>query len=570
MLDIPEEVKQLFRQSSTKKNIRIHFPNGEREDITNSNLISESFSFTESICSQDTLKFGLCEASMVEFETFGVGNIKDCTIEVTLEVPYNGEAYPIPIGTFVVDSCEKQANLGRRNVVAYSKDFDFGKISQFEKAKRVYMADPYYNENGYYEYDLLKFIASNYYSGKENFLKIQQLELTERETYTGIGGVSKGPERIILQLYTSRKMYCINTEKQHKALYLLNGAYRKKEINEVFNNIVNRALKKLAEYAEAGEKTVDYINTTLREYCERHIRYNTYPRIENVGGLGITITDNNNLIYPYPYLEKYVKDGIYIQIPYVLGYEIYKFDTVNHERIILETESTIFLENPEIYLVDTSTWSQYTNVEKGDFVNKLPNTRELTESYFELNGLLGKIGREGAVDLISLKPKLGLYPSETLYPAENLYPRGMDNLLTKAMYKHPVWYDDTYTLPYSKVICTYKNSETNENTIAEYDIVEVEEGEESNYQTYDLSDNYLIKNNTFTEAEITAILETFASNVEGVKYMPAEINTVGAFPYLEAGDVVQVITTDGGFETIILNRTLSGIQSLSDSYESRG
>ena len=76
MYDAKEEIKSLFRMDSVRKNIRIHFPNGERADIINENIIKESFSFTESICSREKLKFGLCEASVVEFECVGIENIK--------------------------------------------------------------------------------------------------------------------------------------------------------------------------------------------------------------------------------------------------------------------------------------------------------------------------------------------------------------------------------------------------------------------------------------------------------------------------------------------------------------
>lgn len=86
MLYIPEEVKEILKKDSVKKNLRISFPNGERADITNENIISESMSFTESICSRDYLKFGLCEAPVIEFETVGIENIKGMEIEASLEV----------------------------------------------------------------------------------------------------------------------------------------------------------------------------------------------------------------------------------------------------------------------------------------------------------------------------------------------------------------------------------------------------------------------------------------------------------------------------------------------------
>lgn len=124
MLDVSEKVKGLFRDGFNRKGIRIHFPNNEREDIVTKDIYGNgtSFVFTESLCSQSNLKFGLSEASMLEFDTIDVENIKGCTIEPYCEVtdPDTGETVSIPYGRFTVDSCKKQSNMRLRKVVAYS------------------------------------------------------------------------------------------------------------------------------------------------------------------------------------------------------------------------------------------------------------------------------------------------------------------------------------------------------------------------------------------------------------------------------------------------------------------
>lgn len=552
MLNIPEEIKQLFRQGSVRKNIRIHFPNGEREDITNSNLISESFSFTESICSQDTLKFGLCEASMVEFETFNIGNIKGCTIEITLDVLNGQEWYPIPMGTYVVDSCEKQSNMTRRSVKAYSKEFTFEKMSALELGKRRDIAYSHATRK-YYDYDLFKFIAINYFNGNENFLNKTLLD----QTNVGVPGV----DNILQSGYSWKitsycKSYIINTEEKLKSLYYINNNYNR---NGVINNLKNELDNIVGQWSDlyfTGYYDKDY-------YIKDALKY-AYPWITDGPLFDISINDDMNYIYMYPY--GYNAD---LEIGNTRIYIPYSFEVaLNLDGYKKESYSFKLNETPEIYLLDTSEWKEFVITEKGDFVNKHIDFREITEAYIELMGLFGKNGRNGEFDFISLNSAIGLYPSETLYPADNLYPAGTDILLTKSMYK-TAWYDDEYTRLYSKVICTYKDSETQENTYAEHVIIEVEAGEEDKYHIYDISDNYLIKENTFTEEQITEILSNIALNIEGVRYMPADIDLIG-LPYLEAGDVVRVITTDGGFETIILNRTLSGIQRLNDNYESRG
>lgn len=110
MLEVNENVKELLRKDNVKKNLRIHFPNGERADIVNSNIVHESLSFTESICSQDSLKFGLCEAPVLEFQTAEVESIKGMEIEASLEVDVTDsepvtEMIPVVDGRLTMQFC---------------------------------------------------------------------------------------------------------------------------------------------------------------------------------------------------------------------------------------------------------------------------------------------------------------------------------------------------------------------------------------------------------------------------------------------------------------------------------
>lgn len=68
MIEVPQEVQEILKSDSTHKEFIVHFPNGECPDITNENIVSESVKFEESICSQQQFKYGLAEASCLEFE----------------------------------------------------------------------------------------------------------------------------------------------------------------------------------------------------------------------------------------------------------------------------------------------------------------------------------------------------------------------------------------------------------------------------------------------------------------------------------------------------------------------
>lgn len=62
-------ISPLYVRSVIKNNIGIDdYINNKISNITNECLIQESFSLTESLCSQQNLKFGLCESAHCEFE----------------------------------------------------------------------------------------------------------------------------------------------------------------------------------------------------------------------------------------------------------------------------------------------------------------------------------------------------------------------------------------------------------------------------------------------------------------------------------------------------------------------
>lgn len=70
-MTIPSQITTLL-QSGANRNIRIHFPNGERPDICNDKIGSEELSIEQSICSQDKFQFGLCESSVFETEVHNI------------------------------------------------------------------------------------------------------------------------------------------------------------------------------------------------------------------------------------------------------------------------------------------------------------------------------------------------------------------------------------------------------------------------------------------------------------------------------------------------------------------
>lgn len=157
MIDIPKYIKDLLKSDTSKKNIRIVFPNHEHADITNKNIVINTFTFKESVCSSDELEFGKTEKSSVVFQMFDVENITNKIISIFLEVlcesdiqgavfkqDLNHYVYQIPYGIFLVDSCKKiNGKENYRSVIAYSYLSNENRANDYI-AKQVLNLNPLY------------------------------------------------------------------------------------------------------------------------------------------------------------------------------------------------------------------------------------------------------------------------------------------------------------------------------------------------------------------------------------------------------------------------------------------
>lgn len=148
-------------------------------------------------------------------------------------------------------------------------------------------------------------------------------------------------------------------------------------------------------------------------------------------------------------------------------------------------------------------------------------------------------------------PKL-IYPSNNLFPSENIYPVAYQTEMVDGLYMSAT-YEDYFTEPIKAV--QIKNDK---NDIG----VTVGSG-----NTYVIEGNFLAYGQT-TEA-LTQVANRILDKVADVYYCPAEIKAQGN-PMLQIGDPIVLHTRYARVETIIFQRKLKGIQSLIDTYTSKG
>ena len=113
---IDYKYQDLFLENSIKKNLIIKFDGGE---ISNSDIFYETMELTESICSDNQITFGNCEASVFKITIANI-NVplegKWITVSTILDDKTDD---PFVFGTYKVASFKPTADRSRRELVAY-------------------------------------------------------------------------------------------------------------------------------------------------------------------------------------------------------------------------------------------------------------------------------------------------------------------------------------------------------------------------------------------------------------------------------------------------------------------
>lgn len=581
MLNIPNEIKQLLKSDIVHKNFRVHFPNGEHEDITNENIVEESVSLTESLCSQNSLVFGLSEAPAIEFETFGVENIKGARIECSIEVEQNdGTYYAIPLGKFVVDSCKKQADMTHRRVIAFSpliiKDLRQYPYVYSALTQSMYLDNPDIFIDPEILVKLIKFdgtvdeepvhsvpytIAPNYEFTYEGVTYVMAVQYKRYFTESGsIGG------------QVPRTAFALKYEKS-QALY-----------DEIASNpIMQYGYDKMRSETTTG---FDGLLTTLASIDKAYIGNNTIHLQKGTNYFVLNKSKyadinelSNTVVFPYGVfsyptilmdsycgVEMFGTPNILTSLSLVRksDYEII-YQTGNHDdnRLVWKEIGQLiqpgnigwgglminpFSEKKSVKMVNTATGKKTSQtLYKINFSSIFDESmQDIIQGYIELYGKFGIINRYGEFEVKSINDN---------FSSEN------KELLTPSDYSS-LWYEDNNAKKIGRITFDIQEDRREDPIHYEYDIVD--DFNNVDYCTYDISNNFFIKNGGFRSIE-NLIKVIMAENIKDITYMPMEM-TIQGRPDVEVGDVFDVVLNDGThFNGFVEQRTLSGIQALTDS-----
>ncbi len=114
-------LKELFGEDSYDKQLNIAT---DKATYTNEELQSENLELTETLCSEETLRFGCCEASIFKVRILNnIIPLKNKWITVSMMVS-GTEVGQLTLGKYKVDSDKPTANRKYRDIVAYDAMYD--------------------------------------------------------------------------------------------------------------------------------------------------------------------------------------------------------------------------------------------------------------------------------------------------------------------------------------------------------------------------------------------------------------------------------------------------------------
>lgn len=594
MLTIPDAIKEKLHLDSCKKNIRIHFPKGERSDICNDLIVKDSVKFSESLCSQDKLRFGLCESPQFECETVGVGNIKGALIEVFCEVYCDSDVddavwrndlqawvYPIPYGFFTVNSCERQTDVLHRKIVAYGGNVFLSTLDPLEAMKED---DPYWSAEYTPKAAAFTIVNAGFFAGNTDLFDRDNLGDydTDTEDFSCLSWVPESGDYAghtltmyldSLTTYTFNSsrhespgmdnMYEIRIESMDNLLKSWQFMYDLALEYGCSEQYANLYKKEMIPYwtvmvAPSGGGTSYFPSTDWHTVgdVERYLFYGrrssgSVLEIEmpaNASGLKIIDETTGNELY----------NKLWTSIPGRLSFRaITACVTFKSDYSFFATPRLSF---PALYDDDTATY-------RHDFTSG-DTTALRMSAMMELLGVFGYIGRDGIFQMIDIKRKYGLHPNTNLYPSETLYPDSAEGECYTPNDYQSCWYSEEFSKPFGRIVCDYTNTNGNKKTYSSWIEGYYYDRPKDSYLVYDISDNFFIQSYQWSRANIVAICNLIKARIKGVSYVP--VNFVGrGLPYVEPGDTFEVLTTNNdSITTIVLDRTISGEQNLTDSFKS--
>lgn len=549
-------------------------------DIKNEDLIQESFSLTESLCSQENLKFGLCESAHCEFEVVGRGDkFIGKTIRPYINIASEPKQNRIPLGVFKISEVKKNHthDIIKKSITAYDRmsilDQDVGDwLTRYmvitDTGNKRSSASPSFTRVGV---EYVRQMFSTYVS-----LMIRL-------------GILSQDDFPVKHVYKDENFNDVN----EAGRYSFNFFYPCEIASGTLHETVG-CTHALGDGWDAGSPSDEYFRVTVtpRDGKSDEELFNQYMgNLDDWPKSYIGFPNSACILAICEFIdgsiEKYLLnsgDIVYIKkgyknLTFYIGaatgsfdsqskFEPYNADSyiISHYKIesVYVPENLKELVNAHLRLV----YYNYGTQSLGSFSSSVSG-KDVVRSLLEINGCFFHMDRYGKPEIIYAS-KAGLYPSETLYPALDLYPRGMNGPLLSMGRYISMECDDYVVQKYGKIQIKTQSQVKSGESICSYEYI----GDENAKNTYIIEDNifYCAEGTVYeygSQPEVDEMLKNLFLKIANLNYTPHTTKLRG-LPFMECGDRVNLVTKTGGIESFIFRRTLKGIHALMDTYEAEG
>lgn len=618
MITLTSAQQAIVKSDSSIKSFRVHFPNGELSDLTNEDIVFESVKFTESVCSEQTFRFGCAEASAIEFETVGVQNIVGMTIECSMTFTHEDEAVTIPYGVFVVSSCPRDhQNMTHRKVTGYSllayieniPNFVQGSISipqiriyidallayvsndtsQFTESvpssyQRTYDLIFLYDSSGvphrFIPRDANDSVAQEAYGYSLTFPD----HLGYKYDYQVTGSVTNDEVGVAVAEWLDANGYDLTYDANGRKVFESNEDALRTIMLYMFEPMLVFTGYTPNNYYVTGYQPIPALTNRVAPL------YN--GAVDDVGCVLYSLGNTANMVLEKGSSANRYASGFSWSVMGTIPVGDYQVTTSIKEYSradgvdttqFLPIKSTLEIENVFTYSGRAGSKDKWFYGTRYAYSNAY-SSRDLLDGWAELNGAFIHSERDGTISM------------ETL---DNSNPYS----ITSEDVDGSVWWDEYNVLPIGTIKYTFTNPYTEQ----------VESGSirvSDNPSVYDLSGNKILEsmdfrtkklaslsdfmdpryfyiyqgNFYFTEdgsqytlggmyKDVTSIVEfmvrrLFVPHIPYVNFTPMEMNLRG-MPYLEAGDAIRFTAEDGTvIDTYLLNHSMNGIQYIQEQVTS--
>ena len=524
---------------------------------------------------EDTISYGTVESEEFEFDNCSVNDTFEILSAksnptVVIAPKYGVYMHSIPMGFFTVEKCSRQASTGIQKVTAYNK-----LQSQYldEKANILIesMSSDTFQDGVVTSRGVIDALLDDFFI---DYRKPNEMELTVGFGYgyfqkyaISFSMAGQSYSYVYLISSTDTRMAPTISVTSHE---LLDKRVKITDLKKYLNKL-NQSVTEMKAAIQTKVSNPDTFWSALASsplglfacsimigYRENNVGKNAYFLLDEIYNKGVTYSAYTK---PLSKLYSIVNTDI-IDISLFMPSGLYGGTSSTYY-----TDDAIY-ENSNVFTsADFPTIQVWDNGDSIDNisinVSNLPDVtlREIASSNYELHCQYGQLNR--VTDLFSGVElnQSALYPRDNLYPANDLYPGGIRESSFKSQYSK-LWTDKGGEQSFRYLIITYKGLDENQQ---EKDYILQRTINANGTTDYNMSDNWMFRNLVWDAATVGDYADAMVAKMQNITWFPFEMWAAG-LPYIETGDMIEVNTAEGTYTSYILQRQLSGIQNLQDTF----